>query len=100
MNNVHVCILQTDVELLKNLSLGYYRFSLSWPRLVPTGRVSDGTSDDGVRYYTALIDKLLENEIQPMVTIYHWDLPQVSIIITVQITGTSISVFIKGIGPI
>jgi len=85
------CLLQqVDVDLVKKLSLGYYRFSLSWPRLVPTGRVSDGTSEDGVRYHTELIDKLVENDIQPMVTLYHWDLPQVSTVPQIQPTASAL----------
>lgn len=52
-----------------------YRFSLSWPRLLPTGAL-DVVNDDGVRYYNAVIDECIANGIEPVVTIFHWDLPQ------------------------
>lgn len=64
-----------DVELLKNLGVSHYRFSISWPRLLPEGTV-DHVNQLGIQYYKKLIGKLLENNIQPAVTLYHFDLPQ------------------------
>ncbi|KAL5235702.1 hypothetical protein ACI65C_003112 [Semiaphis heraclei] len=64
-----------DVKLLKELKVQSYRFSLSWPRILPRGEDSY-VNPAGVQYYNRLIDKLLENNITPIVTIYHWDLPQ------------------------
>jgi beta-glucosidase len=65
---------QEDVNLMKALGLQAYRFSISWPRLLPEGR--GRVNRDGVDFYSRLVDALLEAEITPYVTLYHWDLPQ------------------------
>jgi len=63
-----------DVALMAKAGLKAYRFSISWPRVLPTGR---GTVNEaGIKFYSQLIDELLANHIEPIVTIYHWDLPQ------------------------
>ncbi|XP_077297967.1 myrosinase 1-like [Arctopsyche grandis] len=64
-----------DVEMLTELGVDFYRFSLSWSRILPTG-FSEKISDDGLKYYNAIIDNLLEANVTPIVTIYHWDLPK------------------------
>ena len=64
-----------DVKLLKNLGVGYYRFSISWSRVLPKGTLEE-VNQAGVNYYNDLINSLLENEITPMVALYHFDLPQ------------------------
>ncbi len=63
-----------DIELMKEMGLKSYRFSISWPRILPTG--TGKINQKGIDFYHQVIDLLLENEIEPVVTIYHWDLPQ------------------------
>jgi beta-glucosidase len=63
-----------DVALMKQLGLRAYRFSISWPRLLPEG--TGAPNQAGIDFYSRLIDKLLEAGITPFATLYHWDLPQ------------------------
>jgi beta-glucosidase len=62
-----------DVELMSKLGLQAYRFSLAWARLLPKGR--GRMNPKGLGFYDRLIDLLLERDICPFVTLYHWDLP-------------------------
>ncbi|MFX1344713.1 MAG: GH1 family beta-glucosidase [Promethearchaeota archaeon] len=62
-----------DIQIMKQLNLNAYRFSISWPRIFPSGRGE--INEKGVAFYDNLINELLKNEIEPVVTLYHWDLP-------------------------
>lgn len=61
--------------MVKETGVDYYRFSLSWTRIFPQGYISY-INQPGVDYYNNLINKLIENGIEPVITLYHWDLPQ------------------------
>jgi len=64
---------EEDLDLVEGLGVGWYRFSLAWPRIVPegVGRIEPR----GLDYYERLVDSLLTRGIAPMPTLYHWDLP-------------------------
>lgn len=62
-----------DVMLMKELGLQAYRFSICWSRIFPSGTGEVNTK--GVQFYSDLIDCLLENGIEPYITLFHWDLP-------------------------
>ncbi|MFZ0734305.1 MAG: GH1 family beta-glucosidase [Candidatus Sulfotelmatobacter sp.] len=63
-----------DLALMRAMNLSSYRFSISWPRIQPSG--SGPVNTRGMDYYSRLVDALLEAHIRPLVTLYHWDLPQ------------------------
>ncbi|XP_057452715.1 cyanogenic beta-glucosidase-like [Lotus japonicus] len=65
-----------DVGLMKSMNLDAYRFSISWSRILPKGKLSGGINQEGIKYYNNLINELLANGIQPFITLFHWDLPQ------------------------
>lgn len=65
---------KSDIHLIRSLNIPNFRFSLSWPRLIPTG--TGKVNQAGIDYYNRVIDHLLECGIDPWVTLYHWDLPQ------------------------
>ncbi|PIN07435.1 Beta-glucosidase, lactase phlorizinhydrolase [Handroanthus impetiginosus] len=66
-----------DVKLMKKTGLAAYRFSISWPRILPGGKLSGGINQEGINFYNNLIDTLLAEGIEPYVTLFHWDLPLV-----------------------
>src|SRR5262249_1280500 len=65
--------MKDDVRLMRDLGLKAYRFSIAWARVLPEGR--GRVNEAGLGFYERLVDTLLENGIQPMATLYHWDLP-------------------------
>lgn len=62
-----------DVALMQQLNLQAYRFSISWPRIIPNGR--GAIEKRGIDFYDCLVDELLAKNITPLATLYHWDLP-------------------------
>ncbi|XP_018320187.1 myrosinase 1-like [Agrilus planipennis] len=66
---------EEDIELLKNLGVDFYRFSLSWTRIFPTG-YPHNINYEGINYYNKILNLLAANNITAMVTLFHWDLPQ------------------------
>jgi len=65
---------EEDVRIMAELGLKAYRFSISWPRVLPEG--AGAVNPAGLDFYDRLVDALLANGIEPFVTLYHWDLPQ------------------------
>jgi beta-glucosidase len=63
-----------DVELMASLGLESYRFSIAWPRVMPDGRGAVNTV--GLDFYRRLVEQLLARGVEPLATLYHWDLPQ------------------------
>jgi beta-glucosidase len=70
----HRARMAEDVGLMAKLGLPAYRFSVAWPRVQPDG--CGATSGPGLDFYRSLVDELLAHGIEPVVTLYHWDLPQ------------------------
>lgn len=70
----HYNRMEEDVRLMKRMGLKAYRFSISWSRVLPLGKGK--VNEQGIQFYSRLVDALLRNGIEPFVTLYHWDLPQ------------------------
>lgn len=69
----HYHRLDEDLGALSTLGVNAYRFSISWPRVIPTGR--GAVNAKGLDFYDRVVDGLLERGIEPWATLYHWDLP-------------------------
>ncbi|MCE7793923.1 glycoside hydrolase family 1 protein [Salipaludibacillus sp. CUR1] len=65
---------EEDVNLMAEMGLKAYRFSIAWSRIYPQGK--GDINEEGLKFYDRLIDLLLEKNIEPVITVYHWDLPQ------------------------
>ena len=70
----HYSLFEQDVKLMAELGLKAYRFSIAWPRIQPSGLGEPNLT--GITFYNKLIDCLLEYNIEPWITLYHWDLPE------------------------
>ena len=66
---------QADIDLVKKLNIPNFRFSISWTRVLPNG--TGEVNQAGIDYYNRVIDYCISQGIEPWVTIYHWDLPQI-----------------------
>ncbi|MBK8882963.1 MAG: beta-glucosidase [Bacteroidales bacterium] len=64
-----------DIDLIKAMNFKIFRFSLSWPRIIPAG--TGEVNRAGLDFYHRVIDKCLSSGIEPWITIYHWDMPQI-----------------------
>lgn len=69
----HYHRMKEDVAMMKEMGIRNYRFSISWPRVLPEG--VGKVNEEGIAFYNALIDELLANGIRPFVTLFHWDYP-------------------------
>ncbi|XP_073220225.1 beta-glucosidase 12-like isoform X2 [Cicer arietinum] len=65
-----------DIEIMKDINMDAYRFSISWSRILPNGKLTGGVNKEGIKYYNNLINELLAKGLEPFVTLFHWDLPQ------------------------
>jgi beta-glucosidase len=70
----HRRLMTDDVALIADLGIPAYRFSVAWPRVQPDGQ--GAASQTGLDFYRTLVDELLDRGIEPVITLYHWDLPQ------------------------
>jgi beta-glucosidase len=70
----HYHRLDSDLELMAGLGIGGYRFSIAWPRILPEGKAA--INQIGLDHYRRLVDALRAKDIEPVATLYHWDMPQ------------------------
>ena len=65
-----------DVELMASYGMDTYRFSIAWSRIIPLGGRMDPINEKGIAFYDDLINRLRARDIEPVVTLFHWDTPQ------------------------
>ncbi|KAJ4767167.1 Beta-glucosidase [Rhynchospora pubera] len=65
-----------DIGNVKKMGMDSFRFSISWPRILPNGSLSGGINRKGVDHYNNVINEVIANGLKPFVTLFHWDLPQ------------------------
>ncbi|KDP35757.1 hypothetical protein JCGZ_10529 [Jatropha curcas] len=65
-----------DIARIKEMGLDAFRFSISWSRVIPSGRIRDGVNEQGIEFYNNVINETIANGLTPFVTLFHWDLPQ------------------------
>ncbi|CAL1368827.1 unnamed protein product [Linum trigynum] len=61
---------------MKYMNMDAYRFSISWTRIIPSGKIQTGVNEQGIKFYHDLLDLLGKHGLEPYVTIWHWDTPQ------------------------
>ncbi|KAJ4848261.1 hypothetical protein Tsubulata_023606 [Turnera subulata] len=67
---------EDDLKAMNETGLNAFRFSISWSRIIPHGKISSGVNEEGIRFYNNLINKALQYGLTPFVTLFHWDTPQ------------------------
>ncbi|CAH2079116.1 unnamed protein product [Thlaspi arvense] len=67
---------KADIDVMKEIGVDSYRFSIAWSRIIPRGKACRGVNEEGISYYNNLINGLVSKGIKPFVTLFHWDLPQ------------------------
>lgn len=86
--------LDEDIKLLKDLGVQHYRFSLSWPRILPSG-FTNKVNQEAINYYRNLLDALAENNIKAMVVMFNWDMPKALYDIGGWINSKVVQIFIE-----
>ncbi|KAF2319356.1 hypothetical protein GH714_015038 [Hevea brasiliensis] len=65
-----------DIQRVKNMGFKAFRMSISWSRVIPSGRIHEGVNEEGIKFYNSVINEIKNKGLEPFVTIFHWDTPQ------------------------
>ncbi|OAY45100.2 beta-glucosidase 12-like [Manihot esculenta] len=65
-----------DIKNVKKMGFNAFRMSISWSRVIPSGRRREGVNEEGIQFYNDVINEIISNGLEPFVTIFHWDTPQ------------------------